>query len=99
MAMRMFSLIGCAAALGLAACATPPQAETPPSFDDRPDQCRASEYQTLVGQNRSAIPATPAGATWRVTCSSCAVTMDYNPVRMNITYNDATGVVERVTCG
>ncbi|MFN5618247.1 MAG: I78 family peptidase inhibitor [Brevundimonas sp.] len=41
----------------------------------------------------------PAGATWRVTCTTCPVTMDYNPGRLNILYDRDTGVVREVKCG
>jgi len=63
------------------------------------DQCRASQYQWLIGQPRSRIPPKPANATWRVTCTSCPVTMDYSPARLNIFYNQRTNVVESVRCG
>lgn len=63
------------------------------------DQCRASNYQYLVGQDRSKIPAAPAGETWRVTCSSCPITMDYSDRRLNILYDERTGIVEQVRCG
>jgi heat shock protein HslJ len=63
------------------------------------DLCNASKYRYLVGQHRSIIPQPPAGATWRVICSSCAVTMDFSERRLNITYDDKTGTVTSVGCG
>ena len=63
------------------------------------DLCNASKYRYLVGQHRSTIPQPPAGATWRVTCSSCAVTMDFSEHRLNIVYDDKTGTVKSVGCG
>ncbi|MEH6665858.1 MAG: I78 family peptidase inhibitor [Brevundimonas sp.] len=91
------TILGAAA---LAACSALPQHEggsgLPPSGDD---QCMASEHQDLIGQNRSQIPQTPAGATWRVTCTSCAMTMDYRPDRLNILYDQETGIVREVKCG
>lgn len=86
--------------LGAAACApvTPPTGGPDPVPPEN-DQCRASAYQSLVGHPRSHIPQQPAGATWRVSCSSCAVTMDYNPRRMNIVYDDRTEIVQSVSCG
>lgn len=90
------------AGLTLAACAPvndPAQVprSTPPL--DGADLCKASLYQRYLGQNRSELPAKPAGETWRVTCTTCPVTMDYNSNRLNILYNRATGVIERVNCG
>ena len=83
-----------------AACTALPEHEggsgMPPTTDD---QCRASEYRDLVGQNRSELPEAPAGATWRVTCTGCPVTMDHRPDRLNILFDQDTGVVEEVKCG
>jgi hypothetical protein len=63
------------------------------------DECRASNYRYLVGQPRSSIPEPPEGAKWRIACSGCPVTMDYSPARMNIFYNEETGIIEEVKCG
>lgn len=70
----------------------------PPPADEA-DQCGASRYQYLVGRPRSAIPPQPAGATWRVTCTGCPITMDYSPARLNIFYDSETERVEEVRCG
>ena len=70
-----------------------------PADRDGPDACGASRYQHLVGRPRSAIPAARAGATWRVTCTSCPITMDYSPARLNIFYDEETQIVEEVRCG
>ncbi len=89
------------AALALSACAPYPPAQPgppgpPPSGDD---MCRASEYRYLIGRHRSEIPREPAGANWRATCASCPVTMDYSPSRLNILYDERTGVIQQVNCG
>lgn len=97
--MRLF-LIASIVALG--ACAPVPPTGPGPGLEPIPpeqNQCRASDYQYLIGRNRSEIPAQPAGATWRVTCNSCPVTMDFNPHRLNITYDDRSGIVDSVRCG
>lgn len=94
--MKTVFLIAAGSVLALAACAPLPPSGPP---TDGPDQCMASQYQYLVGQNRSRIPAQPSGATWRVTCTTCPVTMDYNPNRLNIFYNEQSGTVEQVRCG
>lgn len=67
--------------------------------EDEADQCGAGAYQWLVGQPRSRIPDKPAGATWRVTCTGCPITMDYSPARLNIFYDEETEIVESVKCG
>lgn len=63
------------------------------------DLCNPGKYRYLVGQHRSAIPQPPAGATWRVTCESCAVTMDFSERRLNIVYDDKTDIVKSLGCG
>lgn len=88
-----------AAAGALVACAPQPGSGGPAAPPPGENECRASDYRHLVGRPKSEIPATPAGATWRVTCSTCPVTMDYNPKRLNIVFDDATGVVKQVSCG
>ena len=75
----------------------PGSAPTPPA--DGPGQCKADQYQRFIGRNRSELPARPAGETWRVTCTTCPVTMDYNPSRLNILYEQSTGVIREVKCG
>lgn len=95
--MRLF-LISAAVALG-ACTPVPPPGPAPEPISPEQNQCRASDYQFLIGRDRSEIPAQPAGATWRVTCNSCPVTMDYNPSRLNITYDDRSGVIDAVSCG
>ena len=87
-----------AAAIALSACATAPDAAEHPD-DQRANACRASDYQHLVGKPRSEIPATPPGALWRVHSTEDAVTMDYNPRRLNIVWDAKTGIVKTVSCG
>lgn len=66
---------------------------------DGADACGASRYRYLIGRHRSRIPAKPAGETWRVTCTSCPMTMDYSERRLNILYDQRSGTVEEVRCG
>lgn len=96
--MRVIPLV---AAAVLAGCApTPaPSGEIVRDAFDNASQCQPARYTWLVGRPRSEIPPTPAGATWRVTCTTCPMTMDYNPGRLNILYDRDTGVVREVRCG
>ncbi|MGE3302662.1 MAG: I78 family peptidase inhibitor [Hyphomonadaceae bacterium] len=71
------------------------EANAPPAED----QCGAVKMQSLVGAQKSAIPAAPAGAAWRVACTTCAVTMDYRPERLNIFFDEKTGEIKQVKCG
>lgn len=95
----MKTLILClTASLLTAACAPVEEGDTiPPS--DGPGQCRADQYQRYVGRNRSELPPKPANETWRVTCTTCPVTMDYSPSRLNIFYEERTGIIREVKCG
>lgn len=97
MKIQLLSLA--AAGLLVAACA-PVEGDGASTLPDSgASQCKADRYQSYVGRNRSELPAQPAGETWRVTCTTCPVTMDYNPNRLNILHDQATGVIREVKCG
>ncbi|OJY74093.1 MAG: hypothetical protein BGP09_27230 [Rhizobium sp. 60-20] len=63
------------------------------------DQCRASEFQRFVGKPLDRLPAKPADATWRLTCSTCAATSDLGWTRMNVTYDEKTRTIAEIACG
>jgi hypothetical protein len=87
------------AGLLAAACAPVENGDAPMPPDDGPSQCKADQYQRFVGRNRTELPPKPAGETWRVTCTTCPVTMDYSPSRLNIFYEQSTGIIREVKCG
>jgi hypothetical protein len=88
------------AALGLlAAAACAPIETAPPAAGEPIGQCPAAKYRPYIGQNRSQLPAAAPGEVRRVVCDTCAVTMDYNAVRVNVIYDTDTNVVKEVTCG
>jgi len=110
--MRARNWAGLLLAAGLAACASEPLPAPPPSPAPTPpppsqpaprpypaDSCGAAEAQGLVGRPRSEIPVPVRPALQRVTCSTCAVTMDFNPRRLNFIYDADTGLVKEVKCG
>ncbi|MDP1912625.1 peptidase inhibitor I78 [Brevundimonas sp.] len=66
---------------------------------DGPEQCRADQFQRYIGRNRSELPPRPTNEIWRVTCTTCPVTMDYSPSRLNILFDETTGVIREVKCG
>lgn len=98
-------------ALVLAGCASgedpapPPVRALPPiAVAPHPDipglpQCEADRYQNLVGRSRYEIPVPVYPALQRVACTSCAVTMDYSPRRLNFFYDAETGLIKEVKCG
>ena len=63
------------------------------------DLCKAGEMQWLVGKPKTEIPVPVDVSDRRVVCTTCPVTEDYNPYRLNIFFDEETGVVERVSCG
>jgi hypothetical protein len=94
-------LLGLAVTGLLAAACAPMETggSTPTPPDDGPSQCKADQYQRFIGRNRSELPPKPADETWRVTCTTCPVTMDYSPQRLNILFEQSTGVIREVKCG
>ena len=100
-----------AAGLGLlllmSACASdapnsPPPSAPPPRYEPPPppaDQCGAAEAQKYVGRPRTEIPIPVLPALQRVACTTCPVTQDYSPRRLNFFYDAHTGIVKQVKCG
>ncbi|MGZ5837997.1 MAG: I78 family peptidase inhibitor [Croceibacterium sp.] len=98
--MRAFASL---AALPLAACAaaSPPPDETPPAHDIK-GTCQREPGQRFVGQKatgelgRAMLAAT--GATiLRWVPPRTAVTMDFNPSRLTVSYDDDF-VIKTVSC-
>ena len=95
--------------LTLAACSTPPPpapppvAPTPPVVPRSPepvaDQCGAAGLQHLIGRPRTEIPVPVQPNLQRVACTTCPVTQDYNPNRLNFFFDAATGLIKDVRCG
>lgn len=63
------------------------------------DLCKAADFQYLVGRSRTEIPVPVDVVSRRVVCTTCPVTMDFSAHRLNIFYNDQSGIVEQVRCG
>ena len=63
------------------------------------DLCKAGEMQYLVGKPKTDIPVPVDVVNRRVTCTTCAVTEDFSPYRLNIFFNEQTEIVEQVRCG
>jgi hypothetical protein len=82
----------------------PAPAHTPapkpaPAPPPAPDQCGATEAQKYVGKPRTEIPV-PLIPDWqRVACTTCPVTMEFMPKRLNFFYDAETGIVKEVKCG
>ena len=63
------------------------------------DACGADALQHLVGKSRSEIPVPVNPAQRRVACTTCPITDDYSPWRLNIFYDAGTGRITEVRCG
>ena len=96
----------------LTACATPPPVVITPPPGPAPapapgptlpppseDTCTAANYSSWVGEDYRTVPPAPQGRVFRVVCTTCAMTMDFNAQRLNFIYDQATGDVVRLTCG
>jgi hypothetical protein len=96
--MRPFALL---IPLCLAACV---EAESPPYPGDMPpplppeDSCGAPDLQFLRGQPETVLQTMKFGVPVRIIRPGMAVTMDYNPTRLNIEI-DETGEIFRISCG
>lgn len=90
--MRLILLT--AGTLAIAACA-PVDAPGP---GGGPQRCDAAASRSLIGSHVGAV-SFPAGADVRVVCTTCPTTRDYRPDRLNVRFNQATGVIESVDCG
>lgn len=93
--MRLIAITASAGALAVAACA-PVEPATPSTGG--PQRCDAAASRSLIGTNVAAV-SFPAGANVRVVCTTCPTTRDYRPDRLNVRFNEATGIIESVDCG
>lgn len=89
-------ILALTAATIVVACA--PMAGETPSRDLSADQCRASASQSLIGTNVAAV-SFPEGANVRIVCTTCPTTKDLRPDRLNIRFDQASGIIRRVDCG
>ena len=90
--MRVIAGLTVSAAL-LAACA-----QTPAPQPTGPQRCDAEASKSLIGSHRGAVDFAP-GANVRFVCTTCSATEDYRPDRLNIRYDEATGIIRSVDCG
>ena len=67
--------------------------------DPTADLCRAGDLQWLVGKPKTDIPVPVDVVNRPVACTTCPVTEDYAPHRLNIFFSEQTGVIEQVRCG
>lgn len=92
--MRMRALVLTVGALALASCA--PMPETP--SEPIPQRCDAEASRSLIGSHVGAV-SFAADANVRVVCTTCPTTKDYRPDRLNVRFDQATGIIRSVDCG
>ncbi len=82
-----------AALLALSACTIDQPVRQPPEVD----ACGATALQDLVGRSALILETMRFGTEVRVIQPGTAVTMDYNPARLNIEI-DRYEIIDRVYC-
>lgn len=90
--MRIVAVLMVGGAL-LAGCAQPPAPEP-----NGPKRCDAEAAKSLIGSHRGAVDFA-AGADVRFVCTTCSATDDYRETRLNIRFDEATGIIRSVDCG
>ena len=61
-------------------------------------RCDAQAARSLIGSHVGAVTF-PQGADVRIVCTTCPTTKDLRPDRLNIRFNEASGIIESVACG
>ncbi|MDB5477276.1 MAG: hypothetical protein JWP49_2787 [Phenylobacterium sp.] len=82
--------------------ATPPPAAARRPMTPLPaskDACGAAELQGLVGHPRTDIPVPVDPNRQRVACTTCPVTQDYRPDRLNFFFDALSGRIREIKCG
>lgn len=93
--MRLISILIAGAAGGLAAACAP---QPPVSEGPQPWRCDAEGARSLIGSHMGAVTF-PADANVRIVCTTCPTTRDYRPDRLNLRFDEATGIIQSVDCG
>ena len=93
MRMRAFAAIA-----GLAAVTACAEAPEPGPTPGGPQRCDAESAKSLIGSHMGAVDFAP-GANVRIVCTTCPTTRDYRPDRLNVRFDEATGIIKSVDCG
>lgn len=87
-----------ATAMLAVACAPTVPVEAPPTGPATVQRCDAAAGRSLIGSHVGAVTFAP-GANVRIVCTTCPTTRDLRPDRLNVRFNQATGIIEAVGCG
>lgn len=77
----------------------PPPQSRPPAPHPAADSCGAAEAQRYVGRPRTEIPIPIQPSLQRVACTTCPVTLEFMPRRLNFFFDAETGIIKEVKCG
>lgn len=91
--MRLIAAVAMVTSV-LGGCAATPPAPVP----NGPKQCDAAASRSLIGSHVGAVDFA-AGANVRIVCTTCAATDDYRPDRLNVRFDQTTGIIKSVDCG
>ena len=74
----------------------------PTSVDPAPlpgsQRCDAEAARSLIGSHVGAV-SFASDANVRIVCTTCPTTRDLRPDRLNIRFDEATGIIRSVDCG
>jgi len=74
-------------------------AAPPPAAAAPRDACGASDLRSLIGHPRTDIPVPIHPERQRVACTTCPITQDYDPGRLNFFFDAGTGLIKQIRCG
>jgi hypothetical protein len=63
-----------------------------------PQRCDVESARSLIGTHVGAV-SFAAAANVRIVCTTCPTTKDLRLDRLNIRFDEATGIIQRVDCG
>lgn len=84
--------------LSVAACAPMESSAPVGSASAGPQRCNAADAQTLVGTHVGVVTFA-SDANVRIVCTTCPTTRDLRPDRLNVRFDQATGIIRSVDCG
>jgi hypothetical protein len=92
--MRLIAAASAAFVL-VGACAPTETALNP---DATPQRCDAAAARSLIGSHVGAV-SFASDANVRIVCTTCPTTRDLRPDRLNVRFDEATGIIKSVDCG
>ena len=105
--LLILALAGCSSAPEVertdASKGPPPASAAAPPPISRPaatrDSCGAAPLQSLVGHPRSEIPIPLQPDSQRVACTTCPLSQEVRPDRLNFLFDADSGIIRQIRCG